>query len=410
MSKQRTRACWSALIVVAAVAAVAAPSSGAARTKRAPQLYAAAKGHSRACTASAPCTLARAIAKARPGSTVRVQAGRYEGGIRIAKRLRLLAEGRVVIDASTSRDGTGIHVVGPGGSGSLVEGFTVENAKFEGILVGTSPGDAHPVPAPLVHVTIRHNVVKFNDTGEPAQADGECKGNPPQPGDCGEGLHLVSTTHSIVEDNLVMHNAGGILVTDEFGPTAHDKILRNRVLNNHIDCGITLAGHNPNAADPTKGGVYANLVEGNVARHNGNKGEGGGVLLGGGAPGSGVYDNVIRDNTLAGNGVSGITIHQHFVGNLNGNVIEDNTIERNNLLGDEAFAVPDESTTGILVAAGLPPGAPLPPSLAPSPITGTIITGNTIAHDSIGIWTYNAPGDYGDNTFDSSVATPMSAH
>ena len=44
-----------------------------------------------------------------------------------------------MIDASTSSTGNGIQITGPGGSGSTVEGFKIENAKFEGILVGTAP-------------------------------------------------------------------------------------------------------------------------------------------------------------------------------------------------------------------------------------------------------------------------------
>ena len=41
-----------------------------------------------------------------------------------------------------------------------------------------------------------------------------------QPDDCGEALHLQTVTGSTVSGNLVQDNVGGILLTDEDGPTA----------------------------------------------------------------------------------------------------------------------------------------------------------------------------------------------
>src|SRR5581483_3743372 len=160
-----------------------------------------------------------------------------------------------------------------------------------------------------------------------------------------------------------------------------------------------------------KAGVSDNLIEDNVAIANGIKTTGAGILLGGGAPGSGVFANTIRGNTVASNGHSGITIHQHVAGDLSGNVIEDNTIGTNNSLGDDDFAAAvDMQTTGILVASGAPPSAQLPPFLLPAPITGTVITGNKISGDAVGIWTLNTPGDFSQNTFGADVATPLSTH
>jgi hypothetical protein len=40
-----------------------------------------------------------------------------------------------------------------------------------------------------------------------------------QPDDCGEAHHLQSVSNSVVRDNLVRDNVGGILLTDEDGPT-----------------------------------------------------------------------------------------------------------------------------------------------------------------------------------------------
>lgn len=394
----------------AAAAAAAAFTVLPAAASGSAALFAAASGRGSACAQSKPCSLATAVARASAGATVHVAKGTYRGGYVIDKKLHLVADGRVVIDASTSADGTGIHIVGPGGSGSVVQGFIVEKAPFEGILVGTSPGPS-ATPAPVANVTLRNNMVLSNNTerGKP-DATGECKAKPPAPADCGGGIHLIWVSNSLVEDNIVAYNSDGILLTDEFGPTAHNVVRGNRALNNLWECGIVLAGHNPNGADPSKAGVFDNVIENNLARNNGVKTTGAGILLGGGAPGSAVYDNTIRNNEVELNGHAGITIHQHVVGNLSGNVIEGNTIGTNNSLGDDDFAAgTDMKTTGILVASGAPPEAKLPPFLLPTPIAGTVIKGNKISGDEIGIWTLNTPGDFSDNTFAADVTTPVSS-
>lgn len=397
---------------MAAVAAVAAVLAAAAPARSANALFAAPQGAGSACTAKKPCRLDAAIAQASAGATVHVAKGKYAGGYVIDKKMHLVADGRVVLDASSSPNGIGIDVVGPGGDGSVVQGFIVEKATYEGILVGTSPSDPNPVPAPVSDVTVRNNIVVMNNQGRGKPgATGECKSTPPAPADCGGGIHLIWATGSVVENNVVAYNSDGILLTDEFGPTSHNIVRNNKTLNNLHECGIVLAGHNPNGGDPTKAGVFDNVIENNLARNNGVTTTGAGILLGGGAPGSAVYDNTIRNNTVDRNGHAGITIHQHVAGNLTGNVIENNTVGTNNSLGDDDFAAAvDMQTTGILVASGAPPGPPLPPFLLPSPLSGTVISGNKISGDTIGIWTLNTPGDFSSNTFGSDVATPVSTH
>ena len=155
----------------------------------------------------------------------------------------------------------------------------------------------------------------------------------------------MSVTDSVVEANNVANNVGGILLTDEFGPTSHNIIRFNRSTGNSDDCGITLAGHSSAAVNPVTGlptglaGVFDNLVTHNFSNGNGVAGQGAGILLGGGAPFAGVYSNVIRGNWAAGNGLPGVTIHQHLAGDLNGNVIENNVLTGNNLDGDFDFAI-----------------------------------------------------------------------
>jgi hypothetical protein len=388
-------------------------------------LWASPSGGQGACTRWAPCSLQNAVADAPAGGTVRALPGVYDGGVQVTKQLVLIGSD-AVIDAGSSSFGNGVQIVGPGGSGSTVKGFEIENAKFEGILVGTAPvapGTSGGTPvtsgAPVTGVKILDNFLVNNGTGFGTGA-GQCFSTPQAPGDCGETIHLVSVTDSLIEGNVVAHNVGGILMTDEFGPTSGNVVRENRAFDNTHDCGITLAGHNPAAVDPATGrptgsaGVFDNVIEGNVANDNGVAGQGAGILLGGGAPYAGVYGNVIRHNVARGNGLPGITVHQHLVGDLNGNVVEGNLVSNDNLDGDFDFAAAAASeTTGILVASGAGPGPALPPALLPGPITGTIIRHNRIVDVNVGIWTLGvdpASTEITHNRFGSDVTTPISTN
>ena len=327
-----------AVAVVAVSAAAAAPKT----------VWASPSGSGTACTAKAPCALAYAVSNATAGSTVKAKGGTYQGGVVISTPLSLVGDGQAVLDASTSANGVGIEV-NSGGSGSTVSHFTVEHAKFEGILVVGAD-----------KVKIDHNVVIDNNTGVQAQSEGECAPAGPVPGDCGEGIHLFSVTNSVVEHNRISGNAGGILLTDEIGETAHNLIQHNVTVDNLYDCGITLASH-------TSNGVHDNTVQNNVSDGNGVLGEGGGILIAGGGPDTAAYNNVIRDNEASGNDLAGVVIHQHFPSTLSGNVIENNRLSNDNVGGDEDFLVHDEQTTGILVASGYPyPGRRCRRSRAPS--------------------------------------------
>lgn len=401
------------------VGAVASAHGRASRT-----LWASPAGRGGSCARFAPCSLGNAVASAVDGDSVIALPGVYHGGVVLNKRLSLRGFG-AVIDAGSAPNGNGVQIAGPGGSGSSVEGFKIENAKFEAILVGSAPvapatTDGTPATsgAPVNDVRIEHNVIVDNDAGFGGTA-GQCFSTPQAPGDCGEAIHLVSVTDSVIDGNVVTNNAGGILMTDEFGPTSDNVVRNNYSAHNDTDCGITLAGHNPAAVNPATGqptgaaGVFDNLIEDNVSIDNGVAGQGAGILMGGGAPFAGVYGNVIRGNFTRGNGLAGVTIHQHLVGDLNGNVVEDNTLSHDNLDGDFDFAAAAASqTTGILIASGSPPGPALPPPLVPGPIKNTVIRGNRIFDDAVGIWTLGvdpATTNIGRNFFGPGV-TPISTN
>ena len=323
----------------------------------------------RSCGSAAFQSIQPAVSAVAAGGTVVVCGGTYHEDVAVAKPLSLTGKKHAVINATGQINGildTASHV--------RISGFTVTGAIGEGILVESAS-----------HVTIAGNVVTGNDLGaSPPSATPasypECQTVGGVPGDCGEGIHLMGSSASTVIGNVVTGNTGGILLSDETGPTDHNAIIGNLVANNMFDCGVTIAGHNPNAAPggvpaPATAGVYANLVQGNKITDNGIKGQGGGVILATGLPGGAVYDNVIKNNAISGNGLAGVTVHNHAPGqDLNGNVVTGNLIGVNNLDGDNDFAPHvDDQTTGVFVGAA-------------APLTIDVV-GNVIADNHFGIWT-----------------------
>ena len=177
----------------------------------------------------------------------------------------------------------------------------------------------------------------------------------------------------------MQNNAGGILLSDDTGATHENVISGNVVANNPFDCGITLASHPPAALTKATSalGVYRNTIVGNQSTQNGLKGEGAGVGIFASFPSAATYSNVIMNNQLTGNDLPGVAIHGHTPNqNLNNNVIIGNQISGNGPDTDDA-ATP--GPTGIVVS-GI------------HPITGTIISGNTISQQAVDVAIY-APGD-----------------
>jgi hypothetical protein len=352
-------------------------------------------GNQAGCEHAGFTTIGAAVTAAAPGSTVIVCPGTYAEGVTIVKTLNLVGL-QATINA-TGMD-NGVHVLA---SGSTVRGLTVTGATGEGILVQGVPG------TPITGVTISGDHVTGNDQGGAPSAVNfggyaECMPAGGIPGDCGEGIHLMVVADSTVAHNLVDANAGGILLTDEFGPTHGNLILGNNVHDNADDCGITVVSHNPGSfvggvTQPHAGGVYNNRIIGNRSVNNGIAGQGAGVVLATPFPGGAVYNNTIEGNLLIGNGLAGVTVHSHAPGqDLNGNVVSGNLIGTNNLDGDpDFFPAVDAATTGVLVA-----------SVAPLSIT---VSHNLIAHDQYGIWTMPGVtfvGGTASNTF-IGVLTPL---
>jgi hypothetical protein len=341
------RAAAAGLAAILAAAVLAGPAAAASP----PKLYVSGSEGSDAnsCTADMPCrTIGHALGIAPSGATIRVEEGKYREQVSVTKSVHLVGDD-AVIDATGKLGGIqplagrgivgyGLLVFGPGAAGTSVSGFTVENATGEGILVAGTWG-----------VTIAHNIVRHNDAGFGTSLTLECQAQGPIPGDCGEGLHFLSVTWSVAMANLVDHNVGGILVTDEMGPSAHNTISYNKSRWNLMDCGITLPSHNAMAmSNPSAGGVYDNLVTHNVSQGNG----GAGVGMFAPFPGTASYDNVVSYNKLVDNGEAGVAIHAHAPGqNVSGNVVVHNKVSGNGIDPDSGSG----HNTGIAVFSAVVP-------------------------------------------------------
>jgi parallel beta-helix repeat protein len=256
----------------------------------------------------------------------------------------------------------------------------VRNANYEGILVANA-----------TDVTISGNHVSHNNRSlDPATST--CPGldafETNEGFDCGEGIHLMATLNSTIINNNVGRNAGGILLSDETGPTQDNVIKGNYVHDNPYDCGITLASHGPaTSVIPTAKGPYGllhNTIAHNVSARNGLGlfGAGAGVGIFAPFPGTTNAGNVVIGNELIGNGLPGVAMHNHAAApapappvNLNENAIINNHFVGNHAdTEDTATAGP----TGINIASQ-------------APVFGTVITGNTFHDEQIDI-AFNAPG------------------
>ncbi|MGO8724656.1 MAG: nitrous oxide reductase family maturation protein NosD [Acidimicrobiales bacterium] len=332
------------------------------------------------CQRAAYTDINAAIEAAVAGDTVVVCPGTYTGSVSIAtssvtqptittgaeinKSIDLVGMDGAVIDATGLDNGITIYDA----SNARLTGFTITGAFGEGVFAMVSTG-----------ITIRGNLVKSNDVGSASSGYAECDTSAGLLSDCGFGVHLLSVTDSKVLDNTVESNSGGILLTDEYGPTYGNSVSGNLVEDNKTYSGIKLSGHigtalNALGARTTiMGGVYDNTISNNVIVSNGTAGDGGGILLTAEVRGGGSYDNLVTGNVIDSNGLGGVTIRKLYgLSDVSGNVIAKNRIGDNNIVGDPE----DGLTTGVLVGRDSP--------LFP-PVSVTVCD-NTIAFDHFGIF------------------------
>jgi hypothetical protein len=308
-------------------------------------------------------TIGAAVTAAHSGDTINVGIGTYAEGVIIGKPLNLIGAnpGATIINATGKSNGIYIDGIDNVGLSEVtVAGFMVENAKYEGILVTNASG-----------ITIWNNEVLSNDKSLNVGL-GTCPGQPVfetnESDDCGEGIHLMGVSQATISSNLVEGNSGGILISDDTGAT-HDILIGNNSVNDNIlDCGITIASHPPAAlTDSAKPlGISHITVTANQSVGNG----GAGVGLFASVPYAAVWGNSVTNNTLMSNALPGVTMHSHTPNQtLADNIISGNYISAN------AKDTEDAATSG-------PTGINV---FGVSPVTGTIIVGNTIQNESIDV-------------------------
>jgi parallel beta-helix repeat protein len=223
-------------------------------------------------------------------------------------------------------------------------------------------------------VTITANHVKNNNR---ALAAGACPGLPAfetlEQSDCGEGIHLLAASHSIISGNRVEGNSGGILLADDTGGTYANLITGNTVQNNPFACGITMASHpaSPSLQPHAPFGVFHNTVYGNHSAQNGlGNGGGAGIGIFASVPKASNYGNVVANNYLDENGLPGIAIHGHVPGQyMNDNVLVGNTILDNGADTEDA-ATPGPTGINVFTAGD---------------VIGTMIYGNSIESETVDI-------------------------
>ncbi len=343
-------------------------------------------------TAGTPCaTLAYALTQAATGTgdTIEISPGTYTMA---AGSSNTVPSGAAFIGLTIESNGGtatntiinaagAINGVAVNANNVTVTGLTVENAGAAGIMV--SPPSGATQPAAVTGETISNDVVTNSDQCELTPATAPCIAAIGA-GDYGESIWLMSVVTSTLQNtNVTGGLGGGVLISDELGPNHGNTIEGNNVSNNStFGCGITLAGHNmaavfssgPNAGqpNPAAGGVYSNTIENNTSNGNGATGIG---LF------NFAYNNTITGNTTAGNEEPGIELDSTFPGaDLNGNTITGNTVGVNSISdgpgGNSAgqHTVHATQTSGIMVIAKA------------SPLTGTVISNNTVTGDYYGIW------------------------
>src|ERR1022692_588379 len=246
------------------------------------------------------------------------------------------------------------------------EGFQVQNAKFEGILV-----------ADASRITIVGNRV-FNNNKSLIVSPLSCPGLPSfetsENDDCGQGIHLTGVDHSIVAHNIVFGNAGGILISDDTGQTHDNLISDNLVHDNAVRLrdrhGFASPGlhHRFIGASWDRSQHACEQRVGAQRLQSPKSGSGIGIFTP--VPGGTVTGNVIVNNKIENNGQPGVAMHSHGPGQfLNDNVIVGNHISGN---GADAGDAATPGTAGINV-------------FGVSPITGTIISQNTIQDEAFDI-------------------------
>jgi parallel beta-helix repeat protein len=323
-------------------------------------------------------SITAAVAAAHPGARITVAPGTYKENVVIDIPLSLVGanSNNTIIDAAGLPNA--IYIDGldnPGLQNVSVSGFTLKNANFEGLLVTNASS-----------IFISNNTVLDNNNSLDVGA-GTCPGIPDfEPGeqmDCGEGIHIMGVAYSTISNNTSANNSGGILISDDSGETHDNLIIGNYVHDNGFACGIVLASHQPAIGSTAPHhGIVHNTISNNRSIHNGAAipaaGAGVGIFSNGTGLGTNT-GNIIINNVLQNNGLPGVTFHTHVGPNfgLPADNLDNNSVIGNTISGNAA-------DTGDTATPG-PAGINVNSGMGGSPITGTIIWGNSITNEAVDV-------------------------
>jgi parallel beta-helix repeat protein len=342
-----------AIAVAATLALTGAGVAGAAASPS--KVYVS---HGGACGAPHRSSINAAIAAVAPGGTVVVCRGHYNEDAVVTKPLRLVGH-HATINPSSPVLQTNSPLYSQAGNNGVtiaaaqvaVRGFTVTGATGDGILSWAN------------HSRIVANRAVGNGV---------------------TGIDLNGSSWSLVKGNVTNRNTGGGITlandTGAFNPGAtasHDRIVGNEARNNPMGCGVILADHLGSTVAGARG-IFANVIAGNLLRHNGDgsttaEGAGAGVVLASPVPGGSVWGNLVIGNRISASGLAGVTVHSHVPGqHFAGNRVIGNWIGTNNVTGDFG----DANTTGVFVGSV-------------DPLT-ILVRGNVIRSDHFGIFTAGA--------------------
>jgi len=239
-------------------------------------------------------SIAAAIAQAKPGDTVRVEAGRYAEHLRIDKPLTLQGEGRPVISGTGSADVIRVSAANVTLAGLVVRDSGIDlTAQNAGIYV--LPGSHHvtiadcQLAANLFGIWLERSddaqLLRNVVTGR-ADLQSAARGN---------GIQVYDTRGAQVIGNQISDTRDGIYVD-----VSHDALFRgNRI--HHVRYGTHYMNTNhstweDNEVYQNRAGLALMEVRDLIVRHNiawGNADHG--IML------RTIQDSVIEDNVVAGN-------------------------------------------------------------------------------------------------------------